>query len=156
MIRVALGVYFTGAMDKKYGIQHCTHGFLMCTKCERLVTSEILDLNTLMKYAAEIIHHHVTDTFESLGFTTNQSILNCINSKLVDMSCIRKCTAVSDRHFHKQVFLGIQEDNGFDTEEAKKISTNVILFIRCALRAYYGPEKAMYKKYIQRVIRGFE
>ena len=132
---------FPGTLDKKNSLLHCTHGFILCTKCMRLVTKDPLEVTTLLKYGSEIMHYHITRKFDSLGFTSTTGMRNLIKTKDFDHTCITRCTAVSCREFQRETFLCLQADNVYSIDEAKLLSSNAILFVRCALKAYYGEAK---------------
>lgn len=154
--RFGLVIVFPGTLDKKNSLLHCTHGFIICTKFMCMLTSDPLEVTTLLKYGSEIMHYHISRKFDSLGFTSTTGMRNLIKTKDIDHKSIARCNAVSCREFQTETFLCLQADNVYSIDEAKKLSSNAILFVRCALKAYYGEAKSMYKKYIQRGIKIFE
>ena len=150
-----IGVAFKATLEDN-SFLNCEDGYIYCAHCQQYLYDEILDVEVLHKYGADLIHLHISDIFDSLGFTTENSINKLLKDKPIDFSKTSRCQETSDYDFNRRLFLAMQIDSQKSRDVAKRYSTNAVLFVRSALKCYFSSHRSMYKRYIPRAIKKYE
>ena len=145
----AFAVEYTGKIIND-SILNCEKGNIYCRECAQYIVTRSKPLHLLEQHGAAIMQYHLASEYKSIGFTSNSGVRDFRNCQNINTQEIKKCKM--KRSSFPDLFWCINIDETADENQLKRYSENAIIFVKCALEAYYGKKHEKFKNYIPRSV----
>ena len=146
-----LEIEFDGSFNNSNTILNCKKGNIFCKNCGKQILAKNVFVDSLIKNGANMIHYHITTNMNSLGITSESSwdhfyIIDGRDKEKLVLTC----NPLDNTSLYKNLFENITKDAAYEEEDLNKASTNMIMFLQCVFKMYYGGSSPLFKKYLRR------